>query len=186
MFDCEFCESGCAGEVEGSSKHQHRISVLPNDARKAAVVLCRTVHGHRLNPKPQRWARSLDGLQARTMRRRGGVPDDRDKRERGNGLLEQFHRFDARLRQHDRKSCDVATRARQTVHVATFDWPRVAHEYDRNRRRRSLGYLGVDRTRHNNDIDLEPNQFLCQLVHAFQSSFCPSVLDGNVPTFTPT
>jgi hypothetical protein len=58
----EFGEPLCPGYEKRSREDQDRVGVLPNDGRKGAVVLCRAAHGHRLNPKPQRWARSLDGF----------------------------------------------------------------------------------------------------------------------------
>src|SRR3954453_14755933 len=51
-----------------------------------------------------------------------------------------------------------------------------------DRRGRPFGRLGVDRTRRNDDIDLEPDQFLREFARPFRFSLRPPVLDGDVPT----
>ena len=58
----EFGESLRPGDEKRSREDQDSVGVLPNDGRKGAVVLWRAAHGRRLDPKPQRWARSLDGF----------------------------------------------------------------------------------------------------------------------------
>src|SRR5258708_1334537 len=75
---------------------------------------------------------------------------------------------------------------READHVAAFDWLRVGQEDDGYRRGRSLGRLSVDGTRHDDNIDLEPDKFLCQLAHSFRSSLCPSVFDRDVLAVDPT
>ena len=66
--------------------------------------------------------------------------------------------------------------------MAAADRVRVAHEYDGNRRGRSLGRPGVDGTRCHDDMDLEPDQFLRKFAHPFWLPLRPPVLDGDGPT----
>ncbi len=116
------------------------------------------------------------------MRRRGGVKDDGNAREPGNGLLEQLQEFDVGLGHHDGEPGDIAARPREAGHVAAAERVRVAHEDYGNRRGRSLGRPGVDGTRGNDDIDLEPDQFLRKFAHPFRLPLRPPILDGDGPT----
>src|SRR3990172_8185575 len=116
------------------------------------------------------------------MRRRGGGPDDGNTREPRNGLLEQLQAFDVCLSHHQGEPGDVAARPRKAGHVAAPERIRVAHEYDGNRRGRSLGRPSVDGTRCDDDIDLEPGKFLRKFAHPFWLPLRPPVLDGEVST----
>src|SRR5205085_5641486 len=118
----------------------------------------------------------------RSMRWRGGVKNDGNAREPGNGLLEQLQELDVDLGQHDGEPGDVAARPRQAGRMAGGDRVGVADEDDGDRRGRPFGRLGVDRTWYDDDIDLEPGQFLRQFAHPFRLSLRPPVLDGDVPT----
>src|ERR1051325_8832366 len=115
------------------------------------------------------------------MRRRGRVKDDGNAREPGNGLLEQLQAFDACLGQHDGDPGDVAAWARQTGRVTGGDRVRMAEEDDCDRRGRSFPRLGVDGTWYDDDVDLEPDQFLRQFAHPFWLSLRPPILEGYVP-----
>ena len=64
-------------------------------------------------------------------------------------------------------------------HMAAAERVRVTHEYDWNRRGRSLSRLGVDGARRHDDIDLEPNKFLRKFAHSLRLALRPSVLDGD-------
>ena len=116
------------------------------------------------------------------MRRRGGIKNDSNAREPGNDLLEQLQAFDASLRHHDGDAGDVATRPREAGRVTGGDRVRVAKEDDGDRRGRSSRRLRVDGTRYDDDIDLEPSEFLRQFAHPFRLPLRPPVLDGNVST----
>ena len=166
----------------GVVRDQNRVRTALDDGRKGAVKLGRAAYRHRLNLKPQCRAGGVDRLQGRSMRRRGGVEDDGNAREPGNGALEQLQAFDACLRHHHRKPGDVAARPREAGHVAGGDRVRVAHEDDGDRRGRPFRRLGVDGTWYDDDIDLEPNKFLRQFAHPFWLPLRPPVLDGDVPT----
>jgi hypothetical protein len=63
--------------------------------------------------------------------------------------------------------------------MAAAERVRVTHEYDWNRRGRSLSRLGVDGARCHDDIDLEPDKFLRKFAHSLRFALRPSVLDGD-------
>jgi hypothetical protein len=63
--------------------------------------------------------------------------------------------------------------------MAAAERVRVTHEYDWNRRGRSLNRLGVDGARCHDDIDLEPDKFLRQFAHSLRLALRPSVLDDD-------
>ena len=67
-------------------------------------------------------------------------------------------------------------------HMAAAERVRVTHEYDRNRRGRSLSRRGVDGARCHDDIDLEPDKFLRKFAHPLRFALRPSVLDGDSPS----
>ena len=58
----------------------------------------------------------------------------------------------------------------------------VAQEYDGNRRCRPLGGTGVDRAWRDDDIDLEPDQFVREFTHSFRLAVRPAVLEDDIPT----
>ena len=66
--------------------------------------------------------------------------------------------------------------------MAAAERVRVTHEYDRNRRGRSLSRGSVDGTRGHDDIDLEPDKFLRKFAHSLRLALRPSVLDGDSPS----
>jgi hypothetical protein len=66
--------------------------------------------------------------------------------------------------------------------MAAAERVRVTHEYDRNRRGRSLSRLGVDGTRSYDDVDLESDKFLRKFAHSLRLALRPSVLDGDSPS----
>lgn len=70
--------------------------------------------------------------------------------------------------------------------MAAADWVRMAHEYDGNRRGRSLRRPGVDGTRGNDDIDFEPDQFLRKFAHPFWLPLLSPILDRDGPTLRVT
>src|SRR6266545_4547182 len=120
------------------------------------------------------------------MRRRGWVPDDRNAREPGNGLLEQLQAFGSCLTHHDGEPGDVAAWSREAGHVSAADRVRVAREYYGNRRGRVLGRPSVDGSRCNDDIDLEPDQFLRQAGEPLEPPLGPAVFNNDVPALDPT
>ena len=70
--------------------------------------------------------------------------------------------------------------------MAAADRVRVAREYYGNRRGRSLGRLSVDGTRCNDNIDLEPDQFLRQAGEQIKPPLGPAVFNNDVPALNPT
>ena len=66
--------------------------------------------------------------------------------------------------------------------MAAAERVRVAYEDDGDRRGRPFRRLGVDGTWYDDDIDLEPDEFLRQFAHSFWLPLRPPVLDGDVPT----
>ena len=57
----------------------------------------------------------------------------------------------------------------------------MAHKYNWNSCGRSLGRSGVDGTRRDDNIDLEPDQFFGQFTHTLGVALGPSIFDDNVP-----
>src|SRR4029079_9867562 len=179
VHQTEFGEPLCPGDEKRRREDQNRVGAFSNDGRKGAVVLCRAAHGHRLHPKPQRWTRRLDGLQAWTMRRGCKVKNDGHPRNSGNGLLEQRQALHIVLSHHQGEASDVAAWPREARYMTTAERVRVTHEYDRDRRGRSLSRSGVDGARCHDDIDLEPDKFLRKFAHPLRFALRPSVLDGD-------
>src|SRR5574341_680220 len=120
------------------------------------------------------------------MGRRGRVPDDSNAREPRNGLLKRFQGFDVRLGHYDGEPRDVAARPREAGDVAAADRIRVAREYYGNRRGLSLGRLCIDGARRNDDIDLEPDQFLRQGGKPVVLPLAPPILDRDILALDPT
>src|SRR5712692_4446745 len=120
------------------------------------------------------------------MRGRGWVPDDGNPREPGNGPLEQLQALGHSLAHDNGEPRDVAARPSEAGHVAGADGIRVAREYYGNRRGRSLGRSSVDGSRCNDDINLEPDQFLHQAWEPIEPPLGPAVLDRDVLSLDPT
>src|SRR6476619_6668421 len=120
------------------------------------------------------------------MRRGCRVKDDGHLRNSGNGLLEQIQALHIGLSHHQGESGDVAAWPREGRHMAAAEWVRVTHEYDRNRRGRSLGRRGVDGTRGHDDIDLEPDKFLRKFAHPLRFALRPAVFNDDIAAFLVT
>src|SRR6266511_3247631 len=63
---------------------------------------------------------------------------------------------------------------------------RVAHEYDRNRRRGALGGAGVDRAGRDDSVDFEADQLLSHFAYLFGLPLRPPVLDCDVSALNVT
>src|SRR5262245_6373501 len=90
MCDGKLRESLCAGKVERGIKDQHRIRVVPVNARECGVVFRSVAHAQSLKLKPQGCSRRLDRLPTRSMRWCCRVPDDSNARNPWKGLRQQF------------------------------------------------------------------------------------------------
>jgi hypothetical protein len=120
------------------------------------------------------------------MRRGCGVKNDGHPRNSGNGLLEQRQALHIGLSHHQGQPGYVAARPREARYMATAERVRVTHEYDRNRRGRSLSRRGVDGARCHDDIDLEPDEFLRKFAHPIRFALCPAVFNVDIAAFLVT
>src|SRR3954470_6451668 len=75
------------------------------------------------------------------------VKEDRNLRQVGDSLFEQFETFSVGLAHEQRQAGDIAAGPPNTSHVVASNWVRVAGKNDRDCGCRSPRRLGVDGTR---------------------------------------
>src|SRR5207249_188091 len=87
---------------------------------------------------------------------------------------------------YDGEPGGIRAGTREAGHVTAADRVRVTYEDDGNPRGRSLGRTGIDRSRCDDEIDLEADELVHQAGEPVESPFGPAIFDDNVLSFDPT
>src|SRR6516165_7624575 len=101
-------------------------------------------------------------------------------------LAQEFETLAGNIRCLTRQPGDVAARARETRDDAGADRIARGREHDRDRRCRLLCCEGSPSVLGNDDIDLEPNELVCELAQTLGVPLGPTILDREIAALDPT
>src|SRR5215472_4641367 len=103
----------------------------------------------------------------------------------GDYLAQEFELFASSVGHLTRQSRDIAARSRQARDDAGADWIASRREHDRNDRRCLFCRKGWWSVVSKDDIDVHPNEIVCEPGQTLVASFGPTVFDRKIAAFDP-
>src|SRR5215472_9082086 len=104
----------------------------------------------------------------------------------GDYLAQEFELFARSVGHLTRQSRDIAARSCQARDDTGADWIASRREHDRDYRCRLLCCKGWWSVVSKDDIDVQPNELVCEPGQTLVVSFGPTILDRKIAALDPT